>query len=284
MMAPMDHRRDDHPDRPPASTDRAVLTDAYTDGQPLTARQRLYDHQTPRYDLPGMVLEQIGDRAGMWVDVGCGNGRYLQRIRAQRPDVHVVGLDLSASLLADLGGARVCADATRLPLRSGSVQAVLAMHMLFHVSEPDLALAEAARVLAPDGLLIASTNSRLDKAELDLWWAQAAADVLGSPTGPKRVKLSDHFPAEAAATTVAAHFGEVAVIDLDGVIEVDTPDPVLAHYASHRAWAHQTEVPFEATLEQVGRLLRTRLEEGPLRINTRQVMVVGTRPLGQGST
>lgn len=283
MMTHMNHRSDDLPDRPQASTDHAVLTDAYTDGQPLTARQRLYDHQTPRYDLPGMALEQIGDRAGMWLDAGCGNGYHLHRIRAQRPDVRVIGLDLSTDLLAELGGAVLRADAAHLPLRTGSVQVVLMMHMLYHVTEPDRALTEAARVLEPEGVLIASTNSRTDKTELDNWWAQAAADVLGNPTGPKRVKLSDHFPAETAATAVAAHFNKVTMIDLAGVIEVDAPAPILAHYASYRAWAHQTDVPFEATLEQVGHLLRAKLEDGPLRINTRQVMVVGSHPLEHGS-
>lgn len=277
----MGHMR--HRDRPEASTDHTVLTNAYRDDRSLAVRQRLYDYQRPRFDLPGLVLEHAGDRAGVWADVGCGNGYHLSRIRAQRPDVDVVGLDLSEPLLSDLVGAAVCADAARLPLKAGSAQAVLMMHMLYHVTEPGQALAEAARVLAPDGVLLASTNSRSDKAELDQWWAQAAAQVLDIPSGPKRVKLSDHFPSEAAASAVGAHFGDVRVINLDGVIEVDTPDPVLKHYASYRAWADQVGVPFQAVLERVDRLLRTRLEDGPVRITTRQALIVGQFPVEHGA-
>lgn len=261
--------------RPQASTDPELLTtQAYRDSRPLTARQNLYSHQKPRYDLPGMVLEHTQKQAGTWVDVGCGNGRYLDRIRAQRPDVRVLGLDLSSSLLAGLNGAVVCADAAQLPLRTGSVQVVLAMHMLYHVADPDLAIAEAARVLTSGGMLVASTNSRHDKKELDQWWARTTARVLGVEHGPRRVKLSDHFPMEEAEDALAAHFNEVRVLDLEGVIEVSDLEPVLDHYASYRAWAHQAGVPFEQALEQVESVLHARLEEGPLRITTRQGLLV----------
>lgn len=268
-----------HLDRPRASTDHTVLTrSAYLNDRPLAARQRLYDHQRPRYDLPGLVLERVDHQEGTWVDVGCGNGLYLDRIRAARPRARVVGLDLSASLLTGLEGPVACADAAHLPLRTGSVEVVLAMHMLYHVDDPGQALAEAARVLTAGGVLVASTNSRHDKSELDDLWAQAAAAVLGVEQGPRRVKLSERFPLEHAAGALGAHFDEVSVLDLDGVIEVDAPEPVMAHYASYRAWAHQAGVPFEQGLDQVQALLGARLEEGPLRITTRQGVVLARRP------
>ena len=268
-----------HTDRPHASTDRTLLTHhAYRHAQPLTARQRLYDFQRPRYDLPGLVLRHLDHPHGTWADVGCGTGLYLDRIRSERPQAHVLGLDLSVSLLAALEGARVCADAALLPLRTGSVDVVLAMHMLYHLNDPDRALAEAARVLKPVGSLVVSTNSRHDKQELDELWARAAARVLGEEQGPRRVKLSARFAAEDAARTIGRHFEQVSVIDLDGVIEVDSPEPVLAHYASYRAWSHETGVPFEQTLNRVEDDLRVRLEEGPLAITTRQALIFAHRP------
>lgn len=261
-----------------ASTDRAIMTRAYHDDRSLIARQRLYDHQRPHYDLPGMVLDQAGDREGVWLDVGCGNGKYLHRIRAERPQVRAVGLDLSTTMLTDPTRPAVCADAAHLPLRTGSAQVVLAMHMLYHLADPDQALAGMARVLEPEGILTVSTNAHNDKAELDEWWARAAADVLGTTAGPRRVKLSASFPAEQAADRVAAHFAEVKVIDLDGTIEVDTPAPILKHYASYRAWSHQVHVPFDQTLSRVEHLLRQELEKGPLHITTHQKMVIARHP------
>lgn len=271
-------RHNESPVRFLASTDRAVVTRAYHDDQPLVARQRLYDHQRPRYDLPGMVLDQVGDREGVWLDVGCGNGKYLHRIRAERPQVRAVGLDLSTTMFTTPTRPAVCADAARLPVRTGSAQVVLGMHMLYHLADPDQALAGMARALESEGVLVVSTNAHSDKAELDEWWARAAADVLGTTAGPRRVKLSASFPAEEAADRVATHFAEVKVIDLDGTIEVDTPVPILKHYASYRAWSHQVHVPFDQTLSRVDHLLRQELEDGPLRITTHQKMVIARHP------
>lgn len=50
----------------------------------------------------------------------------------------------------------------------------------------DQVLAEAARVLAPGGVLVASTNSLHDKVELDELWARSASDVLGTEQFPPR--------------------------------------------------------------------------------------------------
>lgn len=266
-------------DRPRASTDPALLAGrAYRDGRPLEARQNLYAYQRPRFDLPGLVLHHAGDRDGLWVDVGCGNGRYLERIRAARPRAHVVGMDLSAALLRTLSGPVVCADAARLPLRTGSAEVVLAMHMLYHLPDPAHAVAEAARVLTPGGVLVASTNARDDKAELDRWWSRAAGTVLGTGHGPRRVKLSDRFPLHQAPHLLESCFDEVTVIDLHGRIQVDDPAPVLAHYASYRAWAHQTGVPFDQTLAQLEKDLQTRAARGPLTITTHQGLLIARRP------
>ncbi|MEY9211438.1 class I SAM-dependent methyltransferase [Thermobifida halotolerans] len=268
----MDHR-------PRASTDPTLLTGhAYRDDRPLAARQNLYAYQRPRFDLPGLVLEHVGDRDGVWVDVGCGNGRYLDRIRAGRPRSHVVGVDLSASLLRGVPGPVVCADAVHLPVRTGTADVVLTMHMLYHVPDPAQAAAEAARVLKSNGVLVASTNARDDKAELDQWWSQAAGTVLGTGRGPRRVKLSDHFPLDEAPQVLGRYFNDVTVTDLHGRIEVDSPGPLLAHYASYQAWADQAGVPFDQTLAQLEKDLRVRAEQGPLTVTTHQGLVVARGP------
>ncbi|MFE1547877.1 hypothetical protein [Streptomyces sp. NPDC058718] len=52
--------------------------------------------------------------------------------------------------------------------------------------------------MAGDGLVIASTNSDRDKAELDDLWQRAACDVLGIDRGPARISLSARFSLEKA--------------------------------------------------------------------------------------
>jgi SAM-dependent methyltransferase len=99
------------------TTSRAALAgSAYRDERHLAARQSLYRWQQPTYDLPGMVLDHLPTGGGVVLDVGCGNGRYVTRIRAQRPDLTVVGLDISAGILAHVAPPVAVADAAALPV------------------------------------------------------------------------------------------------------------------------------------------------------------------------
>ncbi|MFI1680365.1 class I SAM-dependent methyltransferase [Streptomyces sp. NPDC020607] len=239
-----------------AVTDRARLsTRAYSSDRDLAARQSLYRWQTPRYDLPGIVAEQLQAVHGRVVDVGCGNGKFLGRLRQNRADLKLLGLDIAPGILAEVPGQVAVADVTRLPLATASADAALALHMLYHAPNIAEAVAELARVVTPDGLLIASTNSDRDKSELDELWMRAAGDVLGTGRGPARISLSGRFSLEKAPGFLGERFGRVEAIDLPGTITVRSPDPVVAHMASYQAWADQHDVPFAATIERARAIL-----------------------------
>ncbi|AXE77555.1 class I SAM-dependent methyltransferase [Streptomyces atratus] len=239
-----------------AVTDRTRLAgSAYNGDRDLAARQSLYRWQTPRYDLPGLVAERLGDVRGRVVDIGCGNGKFIQRLRQDRPDLALLGLDIASGILADVPGPVAVADATRLPLASGSVDAALALHMLYHVPEIPQAVRELARVVATDGLVVASTNSDRDKVELDDLWQRAAGDVLGVERGPARISLSARFSLEKAPAFLREEFSRVEVVELPGTITVHDPAPVIAHMASYRAWADQHDVPFHATIDRAHALV-----------------------------
>ncbi|MFD4971546.1 class I SAM-dependent methyltransferase [Streptomyces sp. NPDC058424] len=239
-----------------AVTDRDRLAgSAYSSDRDLAARQSLYWWQTPRYDLPGIVAEQLVDVHGRVVDVGCGNGKFIQRLREDRPDLALLGLDIAPGILAGVPGPVAVADATRLPLATESVHAALALHMLYHVPDIPQAVRELSRVVASDGLAIASTNSDRDKAELDDLWQRAAGDVLGTGRGPARISLSARFSLEKAPTFLEEEFGSVQTIELPGTITVHDFEPVIAHMASYRAWADQHDVPFDATIERARTIL-----------------------------
>jgi len=104
-----------------------------------------------------------GLRAGERVlDVGCGTGWLAAGLRRARPDVHVVGSDLSTGMTGKARAAGawplVRADAARLPLRGGSVDLVVGRGVLHHLPEVVPALREWRRVLTPGGAVVLSSE------------------------------------------------------------------------------------------------------------------------------
>jgi len=94
-----------------------------------------------------------------WLDVGCGDGRTAGTWLA-RQGCDYAGVDVSTTAVArarELGlDARVVDDASRLPFEDGTFAGVLAVEVLEHLFEPQVAVAEFRRVLEPDGLLFVS--------------------------------------------------------------------------------------------------------------------------------
>jgi len=103
-----------------------------------------------------------GRRPRALADLGTGTGRVLELLGPQVE--HAVGIDLSREMLAmaranlDRAGLSHCmvrqGDITRLPLADGSVEAVTIHQVLHFAADPARLVAEAARILAPGGLLV----------------------------------------------------------------------------------------------------------------------------------
>jgi len=103
------------------------------------------------------------------LEVGCGSGALWVNVAALLPPLRLTLSDLSEGMVEaathavepldgiDLAGART-SDAQDLPFPDASFDVVVANHMLYHVPEPDRAVAEFARVLRPHGVLLAATN------------------------------------------------------------------------------------------------------------------------------
>jgi len=96
------------------------------------------------------------------LEAGSGPAREAGELRARYRGAELVALDFSAAMLLT-GKSRwfekkqfVCCDLTRLPLAAGSVELVWS-NMALHWTEPQAAIEELARVLAPGGLLMFST-------------------------------------------------------------------------------------------------------------------------------
>ena len=122
-----------------------------------------------RYNVAGDVHGDVAARLaseghGPVVDVRCGTGLLMTLL--QRRGLPVVGVDLSAVPLEQGTGARVRADAGKLPFPARSFGGVAALYTLYHVPDPVLAIAECHRVLRPGGLFAVCSPSRHDDPEL----------------------------------------------------------------------------------------------------------------------
>ena len=147
------------------------------------------------------------------VDIGGGDGELARHLPRDWPTMVV---DASPAQLAGARAARVLGDATALPLRDDCAGAVAMLWMLYHLDEPEIALAEARRVLRPGGLFVASTSSRHNDPEL----------THAYPATP--------FDAEEAPDIVAGVFGAVTVERWDAPMTL-LPDEeaVLRYCRSH---------------------------------------------------
>jgi len=106
------------------------------------------------YRLRGIenVLEPV--RGKRILDLGCGKGRFSRALQAR--GARVVGLDLSAEMLAEATGVRrVRATARRLPFGPRTFDAIIAVEVFEHLDprSRNLVFEETRRVLRADGVL-----------------------------------------------------------------------------------------------------------------------------------
>jgi len=122
-------------------------------------------------------------------DVGAGTGALLGAIRSAAPTARVVSFDASAGMLriarTQRGAQAVVADALALPLAETAADAVILAYVLFHLADPSLAVAEAARVLRPGGRVGAITWAWERVSRAEVVWDQALTEA-GVPSAPPR--------------------------------------------------------------------------------------------------
>jgi SAM-dependent methyltransferase len=121
------------------------------------SRSVLADHYAGRY-----LARPERPVAPAVLDLGCGAGDSVDLFRSLEPNVRWTGADLERSPEVDrrtrTDADFVSFDGERLPFPDASFDLVFCKQVLEHVRRPAPLLAEAARVLRPDGWFAGSTS------------------------------------------------------------------------------------------------------------------------------
>lgn len=239
-----------------------VLERQYADDRNLRARQRLWEisRTEPPLDFNRWAVDLIGVGEGdVVLDAGCGNGRPLALLEERR--CTAVGLDLSFGMATSVHHPRVAVGNVQdLPFPDGAFDAAAAFMMLYHVPDQERAVAELRRVVRPGGVVVATTASQENQAELR---AIVEGAVGRGWTWNRPSATSFHL--EGAAAVLATSFDTVERVDApDRRIFLTDPDAVAAYMASSgdhfgrtlpagRNWDEVVEAVRAATVAAVAR-------------------------------
>jgi SAM-dependent methyltransferase len=215
---------------------------------------RAADHYDETRGFPPGVGELVADSAASALhpgarvlDVGIGTGRIAKLLLVR--GFAVTGVDLSPRMMRRLletalpGAPRpllVEADAAALPLAAGAFEAVLSVHVFHLIAHWQSALAEARRVLRPDGLFLTgyewkppdSPGARL----FEKWRDIVRARGFEADAGPGARDFDDVKAALLAMGTV---------MDEWSVGEWQTTRTLARHIETieHRTWSSTWNVP-----------------------------------------
>jgi SAM-dependent methyltransferase len=189
-----------------AGGDQEYLRDEqYRDASRLEARARVHARYstaaTTWYDW--VIGHLVVPPAAQVLEVGCGAGSLWEQAAVAFPaDAALTLSDLSPGMVEDacarVGGTGrfrtvegQVADLQALPFDDGRFHRVVANHMLYHLPEPAVGVAELARVVRPDGMVFVATNGwrhmrELFEIESEVFGVQgvnATIDVFGADVG-----------------------------------------------------------------------------------------------------
>lgn len=112
------------------------------------------------------ALSRMPEHAGSVLDIGCGGGGFLRKLRGRYPGAELHGIDISEDAVAmtsetNAGDERLqlrVASVESLPFGDGSFDAVTAMETYFFWPDAEQGLREASRVLSPGGTLVVASE------------------------------------------------------------------------------------------------------------------------------
>jgi len=168
------------------------------------------------------------------LEVGCGTGQFWETASDDSRGVDLTVTDLARSMV-DITVAKASGrvnsvtgiecDAQDLPFPNQTFDVVIANQMLYHVPDPTLAIRELARVMRPNGALLASTVGPRHLREL---FALEAA-TFGAT---RLVRHHEIFGSLSGLQLLQSSFNDVEWRPYDDRLECTEGDDVVAYIVS----------------------------------------------------
>jgi SAM-dependent methyltransferase len=234
-------------------TDEQVLARQYADDRNLRSRQRLWEisRSEPQLDFNRWSVELLDAKdADLVLDAGCGNGRPLALLQQQ--GCTAVGVDLSLGMARTARHPLVAAgDVQDLPFPDSVFDAAVALMMLYHVPNQEAAAAELRRVVRPGGVVVATTASAENQAEL--------RDLVEGAVGSGWTWLrpsSTSFHLEGGAAVLGTAFDSVTCIEAPERRIYITDENAMADYVASSGDHFGRTLPPGRTWEEVVEAVR----------------------------
>ncbi len=213
--------------------DPHTLKTQYATPDNLEKRIRLQrDYRVNPYAWHAWALDQIDLADGARVlELGCGPGELWRENAHRPPRWRLILSDFSPGMAAAARAnsgrwPALATDAGSIALRDGACDAVVANHMLYHMPDIPRAIAEIKRVLAPNGLLFASTNGLTHMREFVDLVAAYDSNV------PFLRAIGSRFGLENGEGYLRPHFGAIEIRRYDDSLRVTDPQPAIDYILS----------------------------------------------------
>lgn len=244
-----------------SGNDSNVVRQQYANDSHLKVRQETHEQYTvPKVDFPDWVLQRSQWRGDEHVlDIGSGSGSYYSRLRRHWPDVTYQAVDISSGVLKKHPGRRnaLVGDAEHLPFPDQCFDVVMANHMLYHVTELERAILEARRVLKPDGVFMAATNSLNSMPEFHALFRRGMlllstpGKIYSNPPLPAQI----NFALENGTRILSHYFYGVVRHDLPSTLVFPSVEPVMAYLESTRS-VREPQLPESIHWEELMLVMR----------------------------
>ncbi|MGI5219309.1 class I SAM-dependent methyltransferase [Nocardia sp. CA-290969] len=207
------------------------LDTEYADLTPLQVRIATHQRHSENPDDPvAAVLTALGlTGSEALADIGCAAAGFLAHLRETGHTGRLVGVDTSPTMVAAAamvaGVTAIHGEAGKLPLQDAQFDVCTARHMLYHVTDPLVALSGFRRITRPGGMVAVTVNhAGACHRTHELVAAHARNYGLTPPQG----MINHTVTSENLSDMMQDVFGNTTIEAHDNALVFDQPAPLIA--------------------------------------------------------